>query len=140
MGANLFFPGTGATLELTAAPFDEALLAAWQARVGRARAALGWEETGWAARRHAGGVSLSIAAPVDQLFLATEVNEWALCASLQERDPARWPDLEDALLIAAFGGVGRAGPLCPARHARGAAGAAGPAGRSRSARTALCAR
>ncbi len=114
MGANLFFPGTGATLELTAAPFDEALLAAWQARVGRARTALGWEETGWAARRHAGGVSLSIAAPVDQLFLATEVNEWALCASLQERDPARWPDLEDALLIAAFenapGGAEGTGP------------------------------
>src|SRR5258708_6404956 len=114
MGANLSFPGTGGTLELTAAPFDEALLAAWQARVGRARTALGWEETGWAARRHAGGVSLSIAAPVDQLFLATEVNEWALCASLQERDPARWPDLEDALLIAAFenapGGAEGTGP------------------------------
>ena len=27
---------------------------------------------------------------IDQLFTATEVNEWALCAALLERDPARW--------------------------------------------------
>ena len=33
-------------------------------------------------RRHAGGVSLAIAAPCDQLFLATEVNEWAACPEL----------------------------------------------------------
>jgi UDP-N-acetylmuramyl tripeptide synthase len=59
-------------------------------------------------------VSLSIAAPVDQLFLATEVNEWALCASLQERDPERWLGLEAALLIAALenapGGAEAASP------------------------------
>jgi UDP-N-acetylmuramyl tripeptide synthase len=102
MGANLFFAGTGATLELTAVPGDDALLAAWRTRVARARAALGWAETGTAVRHHAGGVSLSIAAPVDQLFLATEVNEWALCASLHEREPARWPELEAALLVAAI--------------------------------------
>jgi UDP-N-acetylmuramyl tripeptide synthase len=100
-GANLFFADTGATLELSGVPGDEALLTAWRARVERARAVLGWDETGIIARRHAGGVSLSIGAPVDQLFLATEVNEWALCASLQERDPPRGPDLEAALLSAA---------------------------------------
>jgi UDP-N-acetylmuramyl tripeptide synthase len=105
MGANLFFAGTGATLELTGAPGDEALLAAWRTRVARARALLGWTETGIAVRHHASGVSLSIAAPVDQLFLATEVNEWALCASLVEREPARWSGLEAALLVAAIENV-----------------------------------
>jgi len=108
MGANLFFAGTGATLELTGVggqpgfASDEALLSAWRARITRARAALGWTETGIIARQHASGVSLSIAAPVDQLFLATEVNEWALCASLHQREPARWSGLEAALLIAAI--------------------------------------
>ena len=102
MGANLFFAVTGATLELTAVPCDESLLGAWRARVERARAALGWDATEMVTRSHAGGVSLSIAAPVDQLFLATEVNEWALCASLHERDPARGPKLEAALLVAAL--------------------------------------
>ena len=109
MGANLFFVGTGATLELTAVPGDEALLKAWRERVASARTALGWTETGIAVRHHANGVSLSIAAPVDQLFLATEVNEWALCASLLEREPASGPahgprgsGLEAALLAAAI--------------------------------------
>jgi cyanophycin synthetase len=40
-------------------------------------------------------------APYDQLFLATEVNEWALCAALVERDPVRWSGLEAALVDAA---------------------------------------
>jgi len=84
-------------------------------RVNRARAHLGWEETGIVARRHAGGASLSIAAPVDLLFLATEVNEWALCASLEEREPALKRDLEAALLAAAIGNVpGSAGTAGPA--------------------------
>jgi cyanophycin synthetase len=113
MGANLFFAGTGATLELTALPGDELLLSAWRARVARARTALGWTETAIVARRHAGGVSLSIAAPVDQLFLATEVNEWALCAALYERDPAPWPGLEAALLAAAAAQAGPAATDAP---------------------------
>ena len=53
-------------------------------------------------RRHAGGVLLAISAPADQLLLATEVNEWALCAALAERDPARWASLQDALVAAAI--------------------------------------
>src|SRR5712671_3332289 len=113
MGANLFFAGTGATLEFNG-DGDEALLGAWRVRVQRARAHLGWEETGIVARRHAGGVLLSIAAPIDQLFLATEVNEWALCAALQEREPALGADLEAGLLAAALentpGGAAAADP------------------------------
>ncbi len=114
MGANLFFAGTGATLELIAVPGDAALLdrllQAWRERVAQARTMLGWTESGIAVRPHANGVSLSIAAPVDQLFLATEVNEWALCASLMEREAtgdaaryaARLADLEAAMLAAAL--------------------------------------
>ncbi|MGC1520535.1 MAG: Mur ligase family protein, partial [Steroidobacteraceae bacterium] len=62
---------------------------------------LGWPLRA-AARRHAGGASLAIAAPADQLFLATEVNEWALCAALLERDPNRWRGLEEALVAEAL--------------------------------------
>ena len=50
------------------------------------------------ARRHASGASLALQAPIDQLFTATELNEWALCATLHERDPARWANVTDALL------------------------------------------
>jgi hypothetical protein len=42
-------------------------------------------------RRHGTGVLLAVAAPLDQLYTATEVNEWALCASLLDVDAVRWP-------------------------------------------------
>ena len=44
------------------------------------------------------GASLALQAPIDQLFTATELNEWALCATLHERDPVRWANVTDALL------------------------------------------
>ncbi len=81
---------------------DDALLHAWRTRVERAAERLGWAHPKSVARRHASGTSLAIAAPYDQLFLATEVNEWALCASLLEREPALWPGLEQALIAAAL--------------------------------------
>lgn len=89
-------------LETVAVAIDDALLAAWAARTERAGARLDWDHRQAVARRHAGGVSLAISAPCDQLFAATEVNEWALCAALVERDPARWIELEQALITQAL--------------------------------------
>ncbi len=63
---------------------------------------MGWRHHPPVARRHAAGTSLAIPAPYDQLVLATEVNEWALCAALRERDPARWAGLEPALIAEAL--------------------------------------
>jgi cyanophycin synthetase len=113
-GGNLFFASTGAVLELVRVAADDSLLADWRARVARAREHLGWERAGataaWqagasapatVARLHAGGASLAITAPCDQLFTATEVNEWALCSALFERDPSRWASLAQALVAAA---------------------------------------
>jgi cyanophycin synthetase len=102
MGANLFFASTGAVLEVIGDNPDDALIGAWRGRIARACAHLAWPSCLAVARRHAGGASLAIAAPVDQLFLATEVNEWALCATLIERDPQRFRTLEDALIAEAL--------------------------------------
>jgi UDP-N-acetylmuramyl tripeptide synthase len=99
-GGNLFFASPGAVLETCGVAIDEALLAAWRARVARAVEHVGWPAVQSAARTHLGGASLAIAAPCDQLFLATEINEWALCAALVERDPKRWNSLQSALSAA----------------------------------------
>ena len=101
IGANLFFAGPGAQLETLGVRADDGLVAAWRAGVARARAHLGWDAAGVVARVHAHGASLAIAAPVDALITATEVNEWALCAALRERDPQRWCGLEADLVAAA---------------------------------------
>lgn len=89
-------------LDVVRAPLDAALLAAWRVRVEIAGAYLGWDQRKCVSRRHAGGVLLAICAPGDQLLLATEVNEWALCAALVGHDPKRWTGLEAALQAAAI--------------------------------------
>jgi UDP-N-acetylmuramyl tripeptide synthase len=88
-------------LEVAAVAVDETLIAAWRQRVERAAAMLGWTEHRSAVRRHANGVLLAISAPSDQLWLATEINEWALCAALAERDPSTRDALGAALVAAA---------------------------------------
>ncbi len=75
------------------------MLAAWRERVLRARDELHWPAGTVTAVAHANGASLSLAAPPDQLFAATEVNEWALAASIAEREPGAAPALV-ALLAA----------------------------------------
>jgi cyanophycin synthetase len=89
-------------LDVVGVSLDDDLIFAWRARVERAGARLNWVDRQAVARRHRGGVTLAIAAPVDQLFLATEVNEWALCAALIERDPVRWSALQGALIAQAL--------------------------------------
>jgi UDP-N-acetylmuramyl tripeptide synthase len=101
-GANLFFAHTGAVLEVVGIAIDEELLRGWRTRVGRARTHLQWSETESVARRHATGASLALAAPCDQLFLATEINEWALCATLRQSEPGRWDSLPAEMLAAAL--------------------------------------
>jgi cyanophycin synthetase len=101
-GSNLFFASTGAVLDVVGVALDDALLAAWRSRIERAGAQLGWISPQTVSRPHAGGVLLAISAPRDQLLLATEVNEWALCATLVDRDRGRWQGLGDALIAAAL--------------------------------------
>jgi cyanophycin synthetase len=117
-GSNLFFDSPGAVLETVGVTVDDALLAGWRSRIVRARWWLQWPEhaakpltmlrpraadraRSIAIRRHAAGTALAFAAPVDQLFTATEINEWACCAALIEADPVRWSQLEGALIAAA---------------------------------------
>ncbi len=83
-GTNLYFDGAGAVLETVGALPDDVLLGAWREHVVRARQALGWADTSLVIRRHAGGAALAITAPIDQLFSATEVNEWAWLVALAD--------------------------------------------------------
>ena len=77
-GGNLYFNGTGAALETARGLlFDETTLAAWQRNIETARAALDWPQAEIVLRHHRTGVSLAFIAPADQLYTATEVNEWA---------------------------------------------------------------
>jgi cyanophycin synthetase len=82
-GANVYFAGCGAALE-TMGPKarDPEALAAWWLHLDAARDALGWDKSPPVVRVHASATSLAFVAPADQLYTATEVNEWAWCASV----------------------------------------------------------
>jgi len=82
-GANVYFPDCGAALETMGAQArDPVALAAWWLRAEAAREALGWTKTEPVVRVHRSGTSLAFVAPADQLYTATEINEWAWCASV----------------------------------------------------------
>ncbi len=91
-GPNLFFASSGAVLEapLTAGGF-EAAHRRWDSLVEELRRSLGWPEGPICARAHASGVTLAFAAPEDQLYAATEVNEWAWQRALEESSHLHFP-------------------------------------------------
>ncbi len=80
-GPNRHFASTGAVLDVStkvlgAIAHDPTAHARWQRLTRSMCVALGWSgET--MALRHQSGTLLAIAAPGDQLFTATDINEWA---------------------------------------------------------------
>ena len=119
-GHNRFFDGPGAVLETTES--DAGILQDWERRVRLAQQELRWPAAPVVAVAHASGASLALGAPPDQLFTATEANEWALCATLAERDPSRSAEPDRRARRRAAGGDGTAG----ARRRRRPAAAAPP--------------
>jgi cyanophycin synthetase len=77
-GLNRYFASTGAVLEaLGFSARDAVAHERWRAAVTSVCAALGWHDPQPVVQRHASGTLLAFAAPPDQLFTATEINEWA---------------------------------------------------------------
>jgi UDP-N-acetylmuramyl tripeptide synthase len=117
-GFNLYFDGAGAVLETVGVAIDDALLDGWRARAALACRALGWGDAPLVVRRHAGGAALAFEAPIDQLFSATEVNEWAWLATLAvvlatdsglhaPGHPAAWDEASALHTLRAFAGAER---------------------------------
>ena len=83
-GPSLIFDRPGSILDVscTAEEADQ-LQPVWQANVARMSSALGWEPE-FASHKLLGGISMAFSAPVDALYAASEVNEWAWAASAQQ--------------------------------------------------------
>lgn len=77
-GANLYLPGCGAALETLGGitPNDE-VLHTWQTYVLNMCQLIGWPSPEFVVRKHKTGASLVFSARLDQLYCATEINEWA---------------------------------------------------------------
>jgi cyanophycin synthetase len=81
-GPNLLLDRPGAILEVALEPEEaEAAVAAWKEQARRMLDAVGWSGEALVARLFPGGASLALSAPIDALYTATEVNEWAWAAA-----------------------------------------------------------
>ncbi len=72
------------------------LLYYWTDHARRMLDAVGWEDEQLTHRRFASGVSLALSAPIDVLYAATEVNEYAFEAAVAMMAEEAVPDFEEA--------------------------------------------
>ena len=96
-GPNLLLDRPGAIIEVSLSPEQAAAaVAAWASQVRRMLDAVGWRDEEIAARTFAGGASLAISAPIDALYTATEINDWAWDAVEAELAGRQAPDFQNA--------------------------------------------
>ena len=82
-GPNIVGPRPGAVLDVVLEDGAGDLVDAWRRAARRMLDAVGWEDEEIAVRWVRGGASLVISAPIDALYAATEVTEWAWSEALQ---------------------------------------------------------
>lgn len=81
-GPNLVTDRPGAVLEVELPePAADELVRYWKEEARLALDAVGWERESLSVRQYPGGASLAMTAPIDTLYAATEVNEWAWAAA-----------------------------------------------------------
>ncbi len=97
-GPSLLFDTHGSVLDIACSD-DEAgrLVPAWKKHVERMLAELGWSDVEFATAKLVGGVSLGFTAPLDALYAASAINEWAWAACDQELNGTDAPEFSAAL-------------------------------------------
>ena len=97
-GPSLLFDLPGTILDVRCTPEEaERVVPAWDKHVRRMLAELGWDDCEFESVRLLGGVSMGFTAPVDALYAASEVNEWAWAAIDAELNGADEPDFDEAV-------------------------------------------
>lgn len=94
-GPSLLFDVPGTILDVRCTAEEaERLVPVWEKHVRRMHTALGWPESEFASLVLAGGVSVGFTSPVDALYAASELQEWAWAACDAELNGAEEPDFD----------------------------------------------
>jgi cyanophycin synthetase len=98
-GPNVIFDGVGSILDVACTAEEGAkLVPVWADNVGRMLEALDWPSAEFAFVNLQGGISLAFSGPIDQLYAASEINEWAWAASAFELGVSQdEPDFDEAV-------------------------------------------
>jgi cyanophycin synthetase len=97
-GPNVYFDQPAAVLETRSGEIRTEQILAWQKLVATFAKALTWPVPEFYGKTHAKGATLAFTAPFDQLYAATELNEWAwlhVCGEIELAAPA-FPNSSDA--------------------------------------------
>lgn len=97
-GPSLLADEPGAILDVACSVTEaERLQPVWRQHVERMLQDLGWKGSQFSSIRLTRGISLFFTAPLDALYAATEINEWAWAASEAELEGTESPDYAEAL-------------------------------------------
>ena len=94
-GPNLLSDSPGAVIDVAfGGPYAERVVAAWREYARTILDAVGWSKEELYSHTFAGGASLLLSAPVDALYAATEINEWAWEATVAALAGESEPDVD----------------------------------------------
>ena len=98
-GPSLIFDGPGSILDVAcSADAADRLIPLWQSNVERMLSCLGWDDAKFASRKLLGGASMAFSAPIDALYAASAINEWAWAASAHQLgEDVELPDFDASL-------------------------------------------
>ena len=97
-GPSILFDSHGAILDVACTTAEaEKLIPIWEKHVRRMLDEIGWQDAEFASVILKGGVSMAFTAPVDALYAASGINEWAWAACDHEINGADAVDFDEAL-------------------------------------------
>ena len=97
-GPSILFDSHGAILDVACTTAEaERLIPVWEKHARHMLAEIGWNDSEFASVILKGGVSMAFTAPVDALYAASGINEWAWAACDHELNGAGEVDFEAAL-------------------------------------------
>ena len=95
-GANVIMGRAGAVIDMRFGDTDaEAFIGEWRQQVKRMLDAVGWGAEQICVRRYADGASLAVTAPIDALYAATDINDWAWEAARSILENGDGPAIDD---------------------------------------------
>jgi UDP-N-acetylmuramyl tripeptide synthase len=100
-GPSILFDGHGTILDVACTTAEaERLIPVWEKHVRRMLAEIGWSDCDFGSVIVNGGVSMAFTAPIDALYAASGINEWAWAACDHELNGADEPDFDEAVATA----------------------------------------
>ena len=97
-GPSLLWDKPGSILDIRCNEDEtDRIVESWQRHARRMLAAVGWGEESTCDWRLSGGVSLAFSAPIDTLYAASAINEWAYACCESDLTGSEMPDFDSSV-------------------------------------------